>query len=167
MIARQVALLQKRLERAEATIKRITQIETKPRLIIPVGGGGSNILGYCTFIEDYTLVAGACPITQPPPRSGLFLITEPPCDDMSLGGEELVIYDPLGCILDLDEADLVGVRFEFGRGTIENPFFDTTPGPCYDPAPYICEYTLIDRCCTAADSGGGGAGLGLIPGLGV
>lgn len=130
------------------------------------GGGGSNVLGYCTFIEDYTLVAGACPITQSPPRAGLFLVTEPPCDDMSLAGEELVIYDPLGCILDLDEADLIDVRFIFGRGTIANPFFDDDPGtvetpnPCYDPAPYICEYTLIDRCCTPADGSGGGEGEG-------
>lgn len=129
-------------------------------LIDSKGDGGGNVLGYCTFIEDYTLVAEACPITVTPPRAGLFLVTEPPCSNMELGDEELVIYDPLGCILDLPEADLVDARFIFGRGTIKNPFFDNDPGteeepnPCYSPNKFICEYTLIDRCCVAADFGG-------------
>lgn len=123
------------------------------------GGGGNGVLGYCTFIEDYTLVAGDCPITVTPPRAGVFLVTEPPCSNMALGDEEIVIYDPLGCNLDHDEAGLVDARFVFGRGTIKNPFFDNDPGteedpnPCYSPNKFICEYTLITRCCVAADVG--------------
>lgn len=37
MTSREVMLLQKRLERAEAAIRRITQVESKPRLVVKPG----------------------------------------------------------------------------------------------------------------------------------
>lgn len=42
MTSREVALLQKRLERAEAAIRRLTQIESKPRIIVS-GSVGSFV----------------------------------------------------------------------------------------------------------------------------
>jgi hypothetical protein len=125
-------------------------------------GGGQLIYG--EFVEDYVEPGGGCDITQTPPRAGLILVTEPPCSELDLAGEEVPVYDNLGCVFDHDEEDLEGVRVVFGKGTIPNPRFDDDPGteeepnPCYSPEPFICVYTAIDRCCVEADSGGDGGG---------
>lgn len=47
MTSREVMLLQKRLERAEAAIRRITQVESKPRLVVNPGGTGGG-----GFVEE-------------------------------------------------------------------------------------------------------------------
>lgn len=141
------------------------------------GGRGSN-LAFGDFVADHEEPAGDCPVTQTPPRAALILVTEPPCDDLNIAGQEVVVYDNLGCVFDLPEAELIDARIVFGKGVIPNPYYDNDPGtvetpnPCYDPEPFICVWTAIDRCCLPSDGGSGGgggdsSGLGLIPGLGA
>jgi hypothetical protein len=132
---------------------------------------------YGTFEEDYAFEPeGECPPTSTPPRAAIIRVTNPPCDDKNLAQKLVIVYDPMGCIFDHDEEELVGVKVVFAKGTIKNPYFDPNEevenpeydpecdpesedcepelisNPCYNPEEYLCVWTAIDRCCVEADS---------------
>jgi len=73
-MSRDVMLLLKRMERLELVVRRITQIETKPRLIIPGGGSGKIF-----FEVDSAEIAGASSPYNGKTILTVTVITEP-CD---------------------------------------------------------------------------------------
>lgn len=62
-MSRALTLVEKRLERLEIELKRSKQIESKPRLIIPDGGGDDHFLFY--MLENMGLASGLAEIRTP------------------------------------------------------------------------------------------------------
>lgn len=138
-----------------------------PYPLMPEKASSRGGLGYGTFVSDYDEPESECEPTQAFTRAANILVVEPPCDEMEIAGDTVVVYDPMGCNFDHDEAELDGVKIAFGWGTIKNPYYDnaeTIPdpedpegpeieNPCYDPRPFLCVRTAINRCCVDADTG--------------
>jgi len=135
---REVTLLQKRLERAEATIKRITQIETKPRLIIPGGGSGSKIF----FEVDSAAIAGSTS-----PYNGKMILTVTiivaPCDQSELIDTSVDVVDWSTCLANAETVEAVEGREGWAYRGIAYSLKSGDPAGTLTP----CHWALDGLCC--------------------
>lgn len=141
MIARQVALLQKRLERAEATIKRITQIETKPRLIVDGGGGGFNRIEFIV-VSATTVADSGSPYNGM--RKLVVTVKSPSCNAPGIWNTTVDVYEHQPACLTDDETDeaLAGRKGWAYQGVHQDMSSGADPG---DLTP--CHYVLDGLCC--------------------
>lgn len=137
MATREMVNLQRRIGQLEKTLERITQVETKPRLIIPAGGSGKIF-----FEVDSAATAG----TGSPYNGNMILtvtIIVAPCDQPSLIGTSVDVVDWSTCLANAETTAAVVNREGWAfRGIAQSLASGASPG---DLTP--CHWALDGLCC--------------------
>lgn len=140
MSDRLTMLLEKRLERLEVVVRRITQIETKPRLIIP-GGGGARIIEIIVTAATTISDTGS-------PYDGMRRLTgtvqSPDCPNSAIWGDSVYVYEHVPLCLTGDETDeaLVDRKAWAYEGVHQDMSVTAETG---DLTP--CHWVLMGICC--------------------
>jgi hypothetical protein len=138
-VSRMQTLIERRLSQVEMVTRRIAQIETKPRLIIPPGGGsGSKIF----FEVDSAVIAGTSS-----PYNGKMILTVTiivaPCDQSSLIDTSVDVVDWSTCLANAETTSAVVGREGWAFRGIAHSLKAGDPANTLTP----CHWALDGLCC--------------------
>lgn len=132
--------MMRRIDQLELTVRRITQIDTKPRLIIPPGSGGT-----IEFLIDSATTISNSSSPYDGMRELTVTITSPPCDRTNLhltSGVKVYEHDPQCLTSDETDEALVGRKGWAFEGVFQDQSSGASPG---DLTP--CHRVLQGLCC--------------------
>lgn len=137
MTSRALTLAEKRIERLEIALKRITQIESKPRLIIPGGASGKIF-----FEVDSAAIAGTSS-----PYNGKMILTVTiivaPCDQSDLITTSVDVVDWSTCLANAETTAAVVNRQGWAFRGIAHSLKSGDPAGTLTP----CHWALDGLCC--------------------
>ena len=139
-MSREADLIRRRLDILEKTIERITPVETRPRLILPTGGGASVI--------EFTIDSATTVDDPDSPFDGMRELTVtvigPSCDRAELLGETATVYEHDPQCLTSDETD---EALEDRKGSAFEGIFQDQSSEAEEGDATPCHWVLIGLCC--------------------